>query len=100
MESAVGFVTAAGRTSFSYFAHVSVARLSSVARLMQGTRQAVRAIPTMNFMIGAQASIKRMGGNSAMTRHPAARDGRIRFTRKAKRPDLTQCRAAWISGAK
>src|SRR5450631_1726412 len=27
-------------------------------------------------------------------------DGRIRFTKAEKRPDLTQCCAAWMSGAK
>src|SRR5258708_37638475 len=49
-ESTVGFEAAAGRTSFSYFPQVSVARFSSAAGLMQGARQTPKAIVANNFI--------------------------------------------------
>src|ERR1700721_971823 len=49
--SAVGFEAAAGRTSFSYFAQVSVARFSSPALEMQGIRPSARTKRENNFII-------------------------------------------------
>src|SRR5271163_3680627 len=67
MESAVGFVAAAGSTSFSYLPQVSVARFSSAERHMQGTRPMARVIAARNLIFMARETKRRTGRSRSMT---------------------------------
>jgi hypothetical protein len=57
-------VSEAGKTSFSYFSQLNVARLSWAARLMQGARQIVRTIPVRHFIDGTREAGRNVGVNA------------------------------------
>src|ERR1700683_1581942 len=73
--------SAAVSTSFSYLSQLKVARFNSPARHRMGPKQTRNSSAPGNLMI-------------------QAREGSMCLTRGANRPDLTQCLAASMSGAK